>query len=1124
LIKLADSYQHIIKKIDKFIRKYYKNQLIKGAIIFFSLIAVFFLLADVLEYYGHFSSQTRAVIFYSYLFLTTVTLFKYIFMPVSKLLKLGKLISYEQAADIIGEFFPEVGDKLLNTLQLKKLEKDNTSNTELIEASIEQKTIELSPIPFTSAIHLSKNRRYLKYALPPILVIFIILFIAPNIITEPAERIVNHSVYYEEKLPFSIEVENENLQVIQHDDFKLNVKVSGDEVPENIYIQTGNNRIKLNRESPVSFYYTFLNVQKERKFRLISDRFESEEYRLKVLPKPVILDFTVHLDYPAYTGKKDEDLSNNGDIIIPEGSNVIWKFFTKNTDIVNFRFGDETKKLPKNSSNAFVYSKRFFQNRNYSVSVSNKFLRNTDSLSYRITVIPDLYPTIIVEQYSDSVYDKRLYFKGAIKDDYGFRLLTFNYRIKNEGSGIGDLITDTIGINKNINAQQFFYFLDVTSIDLKPGDGLEYYFEIWDNDGVNGSKSSRSQLMEFKSPTTEQIDKETDRSNHKIKDKLDEAMKDVKKLQKDIDDINKKLYDKKELNWEDKQQIKQLIEKQKELKSNIENIKKENREKALREQEYKEIDKDIIEKQKQLEDLFEKLMQDEEMNKLFKELEELLKQVDKDKVNEMLEQMKLSNEELEKMLDRDLEIFKQLEFEQKMDETVKKLDELAKKQKELAKKTGNKELSSKESKKEQEKIQEEFNNLRKEMNKLDSLNKQLENPNDFDKQEEAQKKVDEEMENAKESLNNNQRKKASKSQNNAAQQMQQMQESMEAMQQAMSEEGMQEDMESLRSILENLIQLSFNQEDLIHKVNNMNLSDPKYNELSQEQKNIKDDLQIVEDSLFALSKRQIMIEPFVTREISSINKNIGQAIKYLNDRRTGIAASKQQYAMTSINNLALMLSETLNQMMQSMMQQQCSGSKSCKTGKPKPGAGQSSMKSMRQLQEQLNKQIESLKKGMKDKGKKPGGKYGKNSDGMSEQLAKLAAQQEALRNQMQKYSEQLSKEGQMGASKELKKTIKKMEETETDLVNKRITQQTLMRQQEILTRMLKSEKAEMEREMKEERESKEAKEQKYRNPDELFKYKQKQSNEVELLRTVPPGLKQFYKNKVNEYFFNFEER
>jgi predicted phosphoadenosine phosphosulfate sulfurtransferase len=45
----------------------------------------------------------------------------------------------------------------------------------------------------------------------------------------------------------------------------------------------------------------------------------------------------------------------------------------------------------------------------------------------------------------------------------------------------------------------------------------------------------------------------------------------------------------------------------------------------------------------------------------------------------------------------------------------------------------------------------------------------------------------------------------------------------------------------------------------------------------------------------------------------------------------------------------------------------------------------------------------------------------------------------------------------------------------------------------------------------------------YRNPDELIKYNGHQSNEVELLKTMPPTLKQFYKNKVNQYFYNFEE-
>ncbi len=404
---------------------------------------------------------------------------------------------------------------------------------------------------------------------------------------------------------------------------------------------------------------------------------------------------------------------------------------------------------------------------------------------------------------------------------------------------------------------------------------------------------------------------------------------------------------------------------------------------------------------------------------------------------------------------------------------------------------------------------------------LEKINEELEDPNNFDKMEEEQESVNQDMEDSQNSLDKNQKKKASKSQKDASEKMQEMANSLFDMQQEMVQEGMGEDIDALRDILENLIQLSFDQEDLIDQVNEINLNDPQYTDLVQEQKKIKDDLKIVEDSLFALSKRQIMIEPFITKEVNSINQNIDKSMDFLNNRQTNQASSRQQYAMTSINNLALMLSETLNQMMQSM-QMQGSCNSSCKSGKPKPGAGSPSMKSMRQLQEQLNKQIESLKKGKQENGKEgeDAGKYGQS---MSEKLARMAAEQEAIRNEMGKLSDQLDKEGQFGASKEIKKVMEEMEKTETDLVNKMVTQETLLRQKEILTRLLKSEKADLEREKEEKRESTEAYDQDFRNPEKYFEYNGKELNEVELLKTMPPSLKPFYKSKVNQYFYKFEE-
>ena len=153
------------------------------------------------------------------------------------------------------------------------------------------------------------------------------------------------------------------------------------------------------------------------------------------------------------------------------------------------------------------------------------------------------------------------------------------------------------------------------------------------------------------------------------------------------------------------------------------------------------------------------------------------------------------------------------------------------------------------------------------------------------------------------------------------------------------------------------------------------------------------------------------------------------------------------------------------------------------------------------------------------KGMKPGNKMG---NGMSKQLAKMAAEQEAIRNQIQQMNQQMNKDGQ-GSLGNLEKLAKMMEQTETDLVNRRITQETINRQKEILTRLLKAEKAEREREMDHKRKSSEAKNENFGNPTDFFEYNMLKKRETELLRTVPADLKPYYKNKVSEYFNTFKQ-
>ncbi|NTW32996.1 MAG: hypothetical protein HGB12_10270, partial [Bacteroidetes bacterium] len=1016
----------------------------------------------------------------------------------------------------IGRHFTDISDKLINTLQLKKLSEINSSNVELIEAGINQKIGQLKPIPFIIAIDLSKNKKYLKYAVFPLLFIILILFAAPSIITDSTKRLINHGTFYEKEAPFSFSIVNKKLEAIQQEDFVLNVKIKGNEIPDVTFVVVNGNQYQLTKDNTVNFHYNFKNLQKNTKFQLYADGFYSKEYELAVLPKPIILNFGVTLNYPAYINKKNEYLQNTGDVVIPEGTEIKWNFLTRDTKDIILRFKDNSFKTINKNENSFSYSSVFNKSQGYSIIPTNEYLTVKDSLLYAISVIPDAYPTIKVIEQKDSVLENKSYFKGMIKDDYGFKGLIFYYRkISNTDSLLTKPEIKVVTISNSVTQQEFYYYFDFSTIATQAGDEFEYYFEVWDNDGVNGSKSSRSSKMIYKLPSQEEQEAKTEKTNEQIKNDLIKSISEAKQLQKDIEDFNKKLVDKKTLSWQEKKQMQDLLDKEQKLQNKIELIQKENIQKTAQENQYNKESEDLLKKQDELNKLFNELMTDE-MKEMFKKIQEMLDKLDKNKVAEILDKMKLSNKDIEKQLDRNLELFKQLEFEKKLTKTIEKLNELSEKQEKLSKETDKSDIKNNKEylEKKQEDLNKEFDDIKKDLNDVEKKNQELEEPNKLDSTNKEQNSIQEEMNKSLENIKDSKNKKASQSQKNASEQMEELAQKLEDMQNEMEQENAAEDINSLRDILENLIKASLDQEKLMSDLADMKTTDPKYVSVMQNQKKLKDDLQMIEDSLFALSKRQSQIETFVNQEISEINDNVSKAISFLAERGISAGKARQQLAMTSINNLALMLSETLNS-----MQQQSGKPGSGKCSKPgscsKPGTGNPSFKSMKKLQEQLNKQMQEMKDG-----KNPNGKNGQKS--MSEQLAKMAAQQEAIRKQLQELMDQLKKDGQANSG-ELNDLQSKMEETETDLVNKIISSETIKRQQEILTRLLESEKAEKEREMDEKRESNEAKNEIFSNPAQFLEYKSIKLKEVELLKTVPPSLKVFYKNKVNEYFYNFEE-
>ena len=1126
-----DNRLDILQAIDAFIRKYYKNLLIRGALYAVGIVLTLFLAAVLLEHFGWLSPVVRGCIFWFGVVAVSVVSVWFVVRPLLKMSGHGKRISREEASKIIGKHFPEVSDKLLNLLQLMGNEED----TSLLVAAIEQKTEELRPVPFLNAVDLKGNKRYLKYALPPLAVVLALLIAAPQVVTEPSKRLMNYTTVYERPAPFRFEIVNQELATFPGRDFDLEVKVVGEALPNEAFVDIEGRRYKMKKELSDRFVYSFKNVMRSMVFRLEGGGVTSGDYELVCHPDPQVVEFRMLLAYPAYTGRENETVVDLGDAAVPEGTTVRWIFQTRDAQQLMFYRDSTGIGLEVDPSGRVEASLRVMRTMNYSFCVKNRFSAS-DTLRYTLSAIADAVPMIVVEELTDSLHPDRRLFRGRIKDDYGFSRLVFTHKTTNPADTTRNTVSVAdIALGKDAS-QEFYFSFNTAELTFMPGDELNYWFEVADNDAIHGPKKARSQVFEIKIPTAEELDQMLDRSSNEVRESAELQVSELQKLQEEINEMMRKLVDKKELNWQDKKDLQQIQEKQKQIRQMMQQMQQQIQENNRLEQKYREQSEQLMEKQRELDRLMNEVM-DEKMKETMAEIERMMKELDKKKVQEQLEQLKMDNAELEKQLDQNIELMKRLEIEKKVEQTIQKMDKLAEEQRNVSRET--EQAKGKENEQLQQKQQllnDKFQDLKKDINQIKEDYKSLDPSTDFKVPEELEKQVEQHQKEAQQKLQKGKNKDASQRQKEAADDMEKLSEALAEAQLEAEQEDLAEDAEEVRQLLKNLVRLSFNQEELISAVNITYIQDPKYQTIIARQNRIKDDFRGVEDSLRAMAKRQLQVASAINSNLAEVNSNVSRSLNGLLDMnqsfygtyRNSQASRSMQYSMTSLNNLALVLAESLDQM-QNQMRQNSQKQKSgqCKNKKSgqcsNPGNSKPSAKSMKQMQQELNKQMEALKKQLDKQGKQKDGRHqlGQGQK-MSEEFAKMAAQQEMIRRMMQEYGQEM-KQGDAGNSKlakEIDQIMKQMEQTETDLVNRTITQQTIKRQQQIMTRLLEHEKAEMQREKEERRESHEAGDlYSQPSPAELEKYNKQVKPSDDQLRTVPPTLSPYYREKVNDYFY-----
>ena len=556
--------------------------LVKGILLFLTLGLLLFLLVTATEYLLWLSTTTRFVLFFGFLAILVGLGYRYVLVPILYLVKIKKGINEREVSRLIGRHFPNVGDKLLNLLELS----ENSVKTDLLLAAIEQRSVELKPLPFGDAVNFKEGFTYGRYLVIPILILGLV-WVSGSIADffNSYNRVVNYDVAYEPPAPFQFILKNEDLTVLEDTPLKIEVGTHGEVVPEAVFMEVGGERMLMQATGKGTHEFTLEPPLTNFTFRFSANEVDSRDYTVRVTKVPAIADFRVKVNYPNYLGLAEKEIRGTGNMTIPEGSRISWYLEGLNTTTIDFITKDTTESFDR-TENEFLFSKRVFNTMDYELSTSNQEVSHYERLGYRLNVLKDAAPRIKVEQLLDSLRPNEIYFSGGASDDNlvdRIHLVYYEVGRPNEETKIELL-------RPNTNVAQFYYTFP-SGIAIEEGKVYELYFEAVDNDGLRGGKRVKSQVFKTTLLDDKELkDRDLENQESLIKG-LDKSLEQLEEQSDVLKEMNLQQKQKDNLEYKERERIRQFLNKQQQQEELMEKFSKELKENLGKEEENDEMNR-----------------------------------------------------------------------------------------------------------------------------------------------------------------------------------------------------------------------------------------------------------------------------------------------------------------------------------------------------------------------------------------------------------------------------------------------------------------------------------------------------------------------------------------------------
>ena len=1068
--------------------------------------------------------------------------------------------SLQTMARTVGRVVPQIGDRLVNLLDLSE-GRHSKAPDELVDQAVRMLGREIEPVSFEHVADFSKAKRTARIAAIPVGLLLSFLVAAPGTFIQASARILAPGVHVDRPAPFQLHVRPGSVEIARGEALTVEIRASGREYPEAIQLATndvGEDHVDLVRLTPDStgaFQHTLTNVRRSFRYRAKAKPVVSAWYEVAVVEYPLVRNVQVILHPPAYSRLPMQRLEPGaGDVTGLPGTRAELDLTLGGSEITlgSILFDDGSTIPIEIDGNRG--SGRFTLSREGSyrlVLESDRGLRNRDPIEYAIRLVEDASPSIAwVYPGPDAVLSERLepVLETHVRDDFGFHDMHLLYRLAesrfSDTSETFEAIEIPIDDPEQLEQHVTYPWSigESTSLDPVPGDVIEYFVRVRDNDAFAGFKASETPVQRFRLSSLAEHYESLHREQETTEAWIEGMLEEAESLDEQFRELRDELRRKQEADWEDQRQIDQIEQRQDRLEQQVDQLAEQVETMNRSADRNQLLSEETMETYRQMQQVIEEI-DSPELRDALQQLRDALENMDLAQMQEAIEDFEFNEARYRERLERTLDLFKHIRAQQILEEAARRAEELARQQEEMAEKTAelakreeeadpDAHLAPTENDEESEESAEGGSDGEPPPNQdqpegssptdSERLARQQEISSEAMKQleelmREAQERIEamkngperdmrnlnesvrqwnipqEMMQNANQ-LRSGQLQDAQSGQQQMMQQLRQMQSRLSGMQQGM--QGMQAEMNraSLRMILAQVLTLSRNQESL-RKLVEAHVSDaPSLREDLRRQAELSEGLATVIDSLRSLGKTL----PALSREAQRLSgqslREMDRAMDAMTDRAVGEAAGYQTASMMNLNELALLLSGLLDRMMQPSGQ----------------GGMQQLIQQMQQMaqqQMQLNQQMQQLLNDLH------GNRIGAN---MEQRLQQMAAQQQSIKEQLDALKRNPEARGTLLG--DLDKIAEEMEETIRDLRERQVEPEMIERQQRILQRLLDAQRSMNQREREQRREAHEAEDVLRESPPDPPAEETIEKLRRDLIRALESGYAPDFERLIQQYF------